>query len=862
MGTLPKLGWTAITIATFFLPGVALSQVCNLKVVTDASPDFSDIPSLLHSATGAYPTIEEKCWALFYWVHIARRQTAPMIMHGVEVTDPIRQFNDLGYTMCSTVAGINCALWHHLGLPVRFWDVTLHTVSECFYNGRWHMYDNSMSALYTLCDGKTIAGVEDLGRELGCAASGGSVEPGHLVRYHCLTATSPRGFLTGADCARDLDQEARCFRTSGLKLRTYYHNWDWGHRYILNLREGESYTRYYHSLGDSPQFYVPNRGKDPESVNPRYQIRGNGVWKWNPRFTPQNLPQLTYASSNIAVDQDGTLRPAIAGSVGELVLKINTANICTSQQVKAAGYRASSGDRLEVWISTTNGLQWTCVHKSAELGDFPLNLLLIEPVNGAYEILVKFVLFSAESPRNVGLRDITLETRTMLNSKTQPQLRLGRNTIYVDAGEPLESIVFWPDLQADHYQPLVFREENIATEREHQGWRGVMFAKEGGKPAYTIYRITTPRDIRRVVYGGRFYNRAPGGKIQLLHSVDGGQTWTLAWELTETEQPWDDIHYVAVKDIPPGCREVLCQYRLQAPQAGPMACSLYSVRMEVQHEVAHPGFRPLDVTFTWEEIQPDRSRVRRSHTQRVDRVPFRYNIDVGGVDHPVVQSLKVALSGTDPDVQYGYHDNRTGIPERVLDFWQELGINLLQGKPYTLSVEPNGAWGADDPQRKKLTDGIVGSNYAGGTAMQFAAGFDPKTGPVDITVDLGQQRPLAALGLHLTAGWPWWDALQGEIQDEVEAFLSSDGETFHSCGKFTLNLFRRDIPINHMLPDDEKAQAWNYLLPLEGSPSARWVRFRLTPRRIVGVTEVQAFDRLERRPFHLRILLPDEKPPG
>ena len=95
------------------------NEVCNLRIVTDAFPDYSDLPSFLHSATAQWASPEEKCWALFYWNHIGRRQTAPMILHGLEVTDPIRQFNDYGYTMCSTISGLNCALWHNLGLPAR-----------------------------------------------------------------------------------------------------------------------------------------------------------------------------------------------------------------------------------------------------------------------------------------------------------------------------------------------------------------------------------------------------------------------------------------------------------------------------------------------------------------------------------------------------------------------------------------------------------------------------------------------------------------------------------------------------------------------------------------------------------------------
>ena len=39
---------------------------------------------------------------------------------------------------------------------------------------------------------------------------------------------------------------------------------------------------------------------------------------------------------------------------------------------------------------------------------------------------------------------------------------------------------------------------------------------------------------------------------------------------------------------------------------------------------------------------------------------------------------------------------------------------------------------------------------------------------------------------------------------------------------------------------------------------ARWVRFKLLPKRAVAVTEVQALEWLKEEPFDLRIALPDE----
>ena len=67
-------------------------------------------------------------------------------------------------------------------MDVRYWDISLHTVSDCLFDDRWHMYDNSMSAIYTLCDGITVAGVEDIGKDGACAVSERRVEPGPIAK--------------------------------------------------------------------------------------------------------------------------------------------------------------------------------------------------------------------------------------------------------------------------------------------------------------------------------------------------------------------------------------------------------------------------------------------------------------------------------------------------------------------------------------------------------------------------------------------------------------------------------------------------------------------------------------------------------
>ncbi len=850
------------------------TQVCNLKVVTDASPDYSDLESMVHSMTSQWASDVEKCWAVFYWLHKARRQTSPIMIHGLALTDPVRQFNDYGHAMCSTISGINASIWNAMGYKVKYWDITGHTVPEVFYDGSWHMYDNSMSAIYTLCDGKTIAGVEDIGKKGGCETSGGKVEPGHIAKYHCLTATGKNGFLTGADCARDLAQQYRCFNPNSLKYRYYFNDWDRGHRYILNLRQGEVYTRYYRRLdvttpGGVQQhkkypkyladqaYYIPNQGKDPEAANIRYRIRSNGRREWKPDLAPDKLSKSVVSELNVVPLDPKGVRPDRAGTTGEVVFKVEGGNVITSLNIRGSTSRKTNGDVIALSVSTTNGLAWKEVWLNEKTGRTPFDLKLIEEVNGAYEVLVKAKLTGKTDASNATLEDIRFNAVTMLNSKTQPRLNLGKNTVYVGAGEQTESIVFWPDLQGENYKPYVVDEKNIVTQAKHPGYMGVMHAAKAIEDAYVVFRINSPREITKITYGGRLYNRAHRGHIDFLHSFDEGKTWTKTYTLTNTKPPWDVIRYETVEGVPAGTKSVLFKYLLNASAAGTNACSIYAVRMEVNHKPASPGFKPFEVTFNWSEVQKDRTLVERSHSQLIEKLPTRYDINVGGEDHPVMNSLRT--EGT-PRVgtRYGYSDGKDAGGEKFVGRWVTYGKNLAEGKSYTISHPSIHNWGAGDPDGKKLTDGVTGPPYAGGNSYRFGACWNPRTNPV-ITLDLGEETTCATFGMNFH-GYPWWDALKGEVKDKVEVLTSIDGKEYVSLGFLNTGLRWRDLPANHIWPDVEKITGHTFRFIPDEPVKTRYVQYKVTNVRIFDCTELEVLDAIQFAPFNLRIALPDEKP--
>ena len=91
--------------------------------------------------------------------------------------------------------------------------------------------------------------------------------------------------------------------------------------------------------------------------------------------------------------------------------------------------------------------------------------------------------------------------------------------------------------------------------------------------------------------------------------------------------------------------------------------------------------------------------------------------------------------------------------EKFVSKWVTYGTNLARAKPYTVSVPSNTQWGAGDPDGTRLTDGIVGPPYPGGTAPSSALCWNKGQQP-EITVDLGVPQKCGAFRIQLGAGWP------------------------------------------------------------------------------------------------------------
>ena len=826
------------------LPGALSARVCNIKVVSDSRPDFSDMPSLIRSVTAPYPTTDEKCKALWRWITRCRRQTPHSLVHGVPVHDPIMFFNDFGYSFCSDYAGMNCAIWHSMGLPVKFWDITLHTVSECFYDDRWHMFDNSMSAYYTLCDGKTVAGVEDIGKPGACEASKGKTEQAHCALVHCVGATSPYGFLAGADTQRELRFEGlKCFNPKGLKYRIYYNGFDLGHRYVLNLRDNETYTRYASSLGETTDFCIPLEGKKtPQELG----TFGNGLWIFKPDLTKAAMLNDLYGATNLAASNGG-LKATDAAKPGVVVFSINAANIATSAKALLDLDLPGASDACSVAISTDFGHSWQETWKSekpgAEKAEVPLT-----GVAANHQFLVKLTLTG-----QAALKAIEIRTITQINKLTLPILTLGSNAIDVVAGDPTETILFWPEIQDNKFKESCLSSANLVSEKGFE-WHGCLWLETPGS-GNMVYAVETPGEMTELTYGGRFYNRAPKSSISLEHSTDEGKTWTKTWELTDTKPPWDTIHFETVK-MPSGAKRVLVRYTLTSPAAGGYSgCSVYSVRMTANYRPPDAKFQPVEVTYNWSEWK-ESQWVERSHTQLIGKTGECYSISVGGDDLPRTNWIRVNLKGAVADAKYGYSD---GVDLQAKPFVRKRhvwGKNLALGKKYTYSIPSGNNWGGGDPDMTKLTDESVASTYGMGTTYKEGPIWTPRQNPV-ITLDLEKPQTVAAARIHVT-GFPC-DFNKGPFCD-VEILTSTDGKTFASQGNLTTRMLYKDVDGDFLMPENGRFESWIFPLIFQKPVEARYIQYKIAnPKMHFDTSEIMAYDSVKAEDWREPLAMPLDK---
>lgn len=822
------LAWMAAATAA----GVSPGAVYNVTLVTDSSPDLTDIDSYLRSITSQYATPQEQAIAIWRWSQRLRKQTTNPSEDGHAILDPIRLFSSYGYCNCGIISGVNNAFWIKMGWKAHYVQLGDHTVCECSWDDgqTWHMFDASMS-FYCFNDRGEVASVREIENNPRF----------YLENFAPECGTNPLRDIhdhRGWRCASDRPVENQRTLANGfdsfrppndITAGNLYAQW--GFHYVLNLRPGEHYTRYFQPLeAGGPGTFRPVRGT--QDVDSNQVIRANGVWRYHPDLRNPATRDLVYSDSGVTWTKDGVQGP------GWIVFKVSAANVVTSAKLS---WRGTGG---AVSVSRDAGITWTKI--DANSGEVDCR----GQVAGVSEYLVKVALTGPASR----LTSLGIETITQLNRPALPRLTRGTNRVYVRLGQQAETIWFQPSLVAGNHQQSVQAERDIDVERETGYYKPTLRPAAKGTPCFATWKLETPTPITDLVYGGTVCVKSPRDRVTLLHSWDD-RTYIRDFQKTDDLPPFDLMVNAAVDAVPAATRTAYLRYEFQTEAypksyAGP---GIQTAMITVHHRPRITGFSPFEVTYCWTEPR-EAGEVERQHTELVSSPEHEYTINIGGLRDPKMNWVRMNLQGAGPDgdaVRVGYSDGQDVVPS-VKPAWERYrwGRNLALGKKYTLEGpqdQRNPDGGGD------LTDGLIAppDTYVSVKWMPTYVMFAQDASPT-VTLDLGASQGVSAVRVH--AGQA--DDFHVSFPDAIRVATSEDGKTFSPAGSATFNqVFAPPadyVPweldesrLFHSLPAGGRL-AYAYRIIFDKPVSVRYVRVGCTGRKGWGLllSEVQVFDRV------------------
>lgn len=764
--------------------GACRAAVYNVHLHTDSNPDYTTVESFLETALPVWQTPQEQAIALWRWGVRNRRQTSASYEDGRPIYDPVLMFNDYANTYCAYIAGALEAQVEALGgdWRARYLELSDHTVMEMSWDQglNWHLFDASMNIYCFTPDGVVASAAqirESRASELSLLLGETGPVPGHDYLYGFAPECGsnpvnparagdlgyPWGYRVAADepvpFARTLRNGADSYLTS-VTYEDQYTHVRLGHRYRLNLRRGESYTRHWTHLGETTDYYrAHGHGGDPDDTHNAGDLRGNGLWLFEPDLATADYRLSSHDESGVVHRSEAggsgpNLQPALAGVGGQVTFKVYGANVVTSAAVDLRGRRGAAGDVLRLRVSRDEGLNWTTVWTASTTGvidaRIPLPAALL---GGARDWLCRVEMTGAGTASSCGLDGLLITTVTQLNRLSLPKLVRGANTVRLRLGAQEESALLWPPLHdaglGPQYLDTAESSTNVAADDHAERiWSAILRPALGGTPAQVTWRLTTPTPITGLRYGGSFLARESGplDRVELAHAFGGGAFTTDASFDASSSPTWDGRLYAEPASLPPGQHDVRLRYSFgSSHDASYTSTGVQDALMLVSHEPRDPERQPVEVTWCWLEHRRE-GDVERRYTQRVTGTDEMWRINVGGYRDPTMLWLRVNLPGANPDgdVPEGYHDGidvGTGAGRDLVRHgfrWQD---NVAFGAPYTVSRPAGG--GNGDAGGSELTNGclVPPTTYSTSYYVQEQTALWPGDAPVTVTLDLGANHP-------------------------------------------------------------------------------------------------------------------------
>ncbi len=589
--TLAALVLAASTLAAQQKPTLSnpknepVGVVCHVKVSSDKVPDMTNLETWKKAYIKEGMTDEQKAMAVWKTVRTFQHQDSPPVEHlqNEEVAqDPIKVYNVYGYAFCSVASCGVEALSRYVGLQARGRIINAHSVPEVFYDGAWHLLDSSLMCTFPKADGKAasvdeiMAGVKEFydkhpeyrknEKKLYEFMRNGGWRKGPEVLSRCPNYDENGWFEAATHGWYSTMQEY-----DGSANGIYEYGYSQGYQVNIQLRPGERLTRNWSNKG--------------LHVN----MQGGGAPGCMTMKTGQDSLRYTPKDGDLAPGRvgNGTLEydvpPALlkeAAKSGSFTVRMPSSYVYLSGKAtfKAAG-------AVTVSFSDNNGLDWKDVPVTGS------ELDLTPHVFRRYDYRLTF---------KGALDSLKLTHDLQHSQRPLPALDKGPNTISFSAGPAEGTITVEGNVDASKKgKQLVYTDFHpTASGMENGLWVG------GSGKGEVTFPVATPGEMVRLRFGAHYRARDAKDGIDYTVSFDGGKTWKSAGRAAGPTP--GNCTYVTFADVPPGTKEAQVRYSGTSRNA----TGILNFRIDADFKEPRGGFRPVKVTYAWEEDGKAKQDVR------------------------------------------------------------------------------------------------------------------------------------------------------------------------------------------------------------------------------------------------------------
>jgi hypothetical protein len=597
------------------VPG-PVGVVSRINVLSDKAPDVSSLDAWKKSFLREGMSDGEKALAAWRSTVMFQHQDAPPYEHLQDeqvVQDPIKIFNVYGYSFCSVASCDIAALARYAGLKARGWAINGHSVPEVYWDGAWHMLDASLINYFPKADGSP-ASVEEI---LAAVGDWYAKNPGYRGRDSKLRAFQSADGWTGwkrgpSLLARSPFLDAGGWwpakthgwyatmqeydGTYGGKGKPYLYEYGYSQGYQVNiqLRPGERLIRNWSNKGlhvngkdgAAPACLTMKTGSDSLGYTPAFgdvapgRI-GNGILQYEMPVKGGGFRTAALAAENL---EENAVRVKDETRPGVLVLRMPSSYVYLTGTLTFTA-AVGEGGSMVVSYSENNGADWREIARATAAGQQRLDLTGL--VLRRYDYRLKFEFHGKGS----GLDALKIVHDIQHSQRALPALAKGANTITFSAGPPEGTITIEGAINpASKGKQLLYTDFHP----EVSGFDPNLFVGSTGKGSIT-FPIATPGDIVRLRFGTHYRARDARDGIDYHLSFDQGRTWKM---VARAEGPTaGDCKYVRFEEIPPGARAALVRFSGTTRNA----TGIFNFRIDADYREPSGGFRPVQVTYTWDE---------------------------------------------------------------------------------------------------------------------------------------------------------------------------------------------------------------------------------------------------------------------